>query len=789
MRIPGSLRRPAAWIGLPALLLAAVPAAGQDITAVTTVHAFSNVQNRYAYPQCRLVLANNGLLYGTSSNWDNGYIYKIDPSTTPPAVTTVFNFDGTRGSQPYSGLIKGAGASTLLYGTTWSGGTNGQGTVFSIDTVTNAVVVLHNFKGGSTDGANSQSQLLLGSDGMLYGTTYYGGVYGNGTIFKVDPTKTDTPSPNVTVLHSFQYGVPTDGYQLIYGLIEMPAPDGRLIGETYSGGEFNYGTVYAINKNGTGFTLLRSFSNVWPIDGRYPYGEPVLGPDGNLWGTTSYGGANDLGTLWSMSPDGSTFTNLFSFDGESGANPTAGLSLSYDGATLFGTTHYGGYYGYGATVQVDPVAGTVTPIVSFTGDDANYTLEPPTQLSDTRLFGASYFGGAANLDNNNGTGSLYVETFDPVAATWSSARILSFGIYADGYGPRNGLVQTPAPPADDGLFYGVTQYGGTYGNGVIFSTDSAGAAYSLVHSFDNGAGKWEGYYPVSLVQTGTGTFQGTCAYGGRYGYGTLWQYSSATGVLKVLHYFTYAEGYQSYGRPLVGADGKVYGVGYSGGLWGRGTVWQFNPATGRLAVLHDFTTSDGANPLGGLVQNGAGTLFGTTAYSGPGGYGTVYKIAPSGVGFATLFSFTPAAAEGYYPYGGLTLDAATGKLWGVTAAVSGGGGALYWIDPSTTPAGHGKLYTFNSGTDGSNSYTTPLRDASGNWYGTSTSGAPFGWGSAWKISSAGVFTSLGAFTGPTGTAPGGNPYSDLIPGADGKFYGMTNQSGPNGGGTLFGAGP
>jgi uncharacterized repeat protein (TIGR03803 family) len=209
-----------------------------------------------------------------------------------------------------------------LYGTAEFGGAANGGTVFQMAPDGSGFTVLHCFSG--SDGNDLSAGLIQAADGTLYGTTFGGGDAGSGTVFQMTPD-----GSGFTVLHSFTGGT-MDGANPKGGL--LPGPDGTLYGTTLRGGDANLGTVYQMAPDGSGFALLYSFSGP---DGASPLSNVIQGPDGTLYGTTVSGGDFRTGTVFQMAPDGSGFMLLHSFLGA--FQPTAGLTQGPDG-TLYGTT-------------------------------------------------------------------------------------------------------------------------------------------------------------------------------------------------------------------------------------------------------------------------------------------------------------------------------------------------------------------------------------------------------------------------------------------------------------------
>jgi uncharacterized repeat protein (TIGR03803 family) len=277
-------------------------------------------------PWACLIQAADGNFYGTTASGGtsgHGTVFKITPSGTE---TVVYSFPAGS-SEPYTGLIQGSDGN--FYGTTGANGTSDDGTVFKI-TAGGTETVLHAFPKTGTDGQIPYAGLIQGSDGNFYGTTYFGGSNGFGTVFKVTPGGTET------VLYSFAGG--SDGEHPYAGVIQ--GSDGNIYGTTYQGGTSGYGTVFKVTPGGTE-TVLYSFSG-GSSDGANPEAGLIQGSDGNFYGNTYGGGASNLGTVFELTASG-TETVLHAFAGGSsdGANPTANLVQGSDG-NLYGSTAAGG---------------------------------------------------------------------------------------------------------------------------------------------------------------------------------------------------------------------------------------------------------------------------------------------------------------------------------------------------------------------------------------------------------------------------------------------------------------
>jgi uncharacterized repeat protein (TIGR03803 family) len=359
------------------------------------------------------------------------------PALAELPINTLVSFDGTNGRNPFAGLTLSPDGSTL-YGTTYQGGVNNDGTVFSVPITGGTPTVLASFNG--TNGMNPGVGLTL-SGNTLYGTTTYGGAYSHGTVFSV-PLAGGTP----TVLASFN-GTNGNTPNSVLTLL-----GNTLYGTTWAGGVGNYGTVFSVPITGGVPTVLVSFSGT---NGQYPKGNLTLSADDNtLYGTTYYGGAHG-GTVFSVPITGGTSTVLASFNGINGANPAGGLTLSPDGNTFYGTTNWGGTNNYGVVFSIPVVGGTPTVLASFEGINgansvAGLTLSPD---GDT-LYGTTIQGGAFNF------GTIF-----SVPVTGGIPTVLASFNGTNGNGPEAGLMFS----ADGTTLYGTTRFGGASGYGTVFS--------------------------------------------------------------------------------------------------------------------------------------------------------------------------------------------------------------------------------------------------------------------------------------------------------------------------------
>ncbi|HXM20010.1 MAG TPA: choice-of-anchor tandem repeat GloVer-containing protein [Terriglobales bacterium] len=307
-----------------------------------------------------------------------GVLYKLDTAGTE---TVLHIFSGSPdGVGPAAPLVRDKAGN--MYGTTGGGGSVGYGTVFKIDTA-GKETVLYNFTGGS-DGCNPYQGLVVGQFGALYGTAFGCGSSDAGTIFKVDR------AGKFTLLHGF---IGSDGRNPLYGHLTMDK-SGNLYGLTEYGGAYGYGVLYKLTKRGT--TVLHSFS-YGTSDGCWTYGSVVQDKAGNFYGTTYRCGSYGYGTIWKVSQKDQE-TVLHNFDCTEAIGPVAGVVLDSKG-NLYGVTSYGGADcgsdGYGVLYELS-ASGTLTVLHTFGGSDGIYPDGEVLRTAKGTLYGTTSMGGGAN---------------------------------------------------------------------------------------------------------------------------------------------------------------------------------------------------------------------------------------------------------------------------------------------------------------------------------------------------------------------------------------------------------
>ncbi len=357
-------------------------------TAFTTLHSFTGADGSKSF--AGLLQGKNGSLYGTTyfgGVKNDGEVFQV---TTAGKLTTLHSFCSTNGCADgeYSYAMPVQGADGNFYGTTYLGGSKGDGTVFKMSP-SGSLTTLHNF--GGADGSQPLAGLAAGSDGNFYGTTNLGGSHGAGSVFKV------TPSGQFTILHSFcSKAACADGQSSYAGLIQ--ASDGNLYGTTLSGGTQGHGTVFKITKGGIFSTLYSFCAQSGCADGEFPQTGLVQASNGNLYGTTILGGAYGSGTIFELTLSGA-LTTLYSACSQTGCPDGnylyAGLIQARDG-NLYGIMQVGGAHNSGTIYRIT-LSGTLTTLYSFCSQpacaDGQYPAAGLVQATNGNLYGTTADGG------------------------------------------------------------------------------------------------------------------------------------------------------------------------------------------------------------------------------------------------------------------------------------------------------------------------------------------------------------------------------------------------------------
>jgi uncharacterized repeat protein (TIGR03803 family) len=331
----------------------------------------------------------------------------------------------------------------------------------------------------------------------------------------------------------------------------------------------------------------------------------------------------------------------------------------------------------------------------------------------------------------------------------------------------------PLIQAQDGNLYGTGQDASADG-GLAFATSLTGTFNFGVYSFQ---GSTDGGLPVApVVQAPDGTFYGTAGFGGAHSSGVIYRIVvnavSGIGTETPVYPFTGGtDGCQPQSSLIFDNAGNLYGTAPCGGA--GGDVYKYNPTSDVLTPIHAFCAlancSDGSGSRTGLVQGSDGNFYGTAGGGNATANGVIYKLSTSG-SYSLLYTFclTANCPDGAGPEGPL-VENSDGNFYGVTAQGGAhGSGTVFKVTPGGTLT---TLYSFTGGADGATPLGALVVGSDGNLYGTTELGGSGGFGSVYRITTAGAFTSLHSFTDGSGDA---NPYSGLVQASDGQFYGTTS---------------
>lgn len=533
-------------------------------------------------PYGALLEASDGFLYGTAYTMDRPVtrVFRVrkDGSDFTPFVFI------SMGS-PLDGPIVEGSDGWLYLGD--HAGPTPYGRIARISKAANpSVATVYEFQGGAEDGDFAQD-LLIGPDGYLYGTTFSGGEFGAGVLFRLR-----LDGSGYEVLHHFAGGSPFVG-----NFAPVSASDGGRCGTRLGSGPYFGGSVYCFDALGE-VSYPHHFGR---SDSAFPVGPLVQGGDGSLYGVTRGGGSAGHGTFYRLSRDGSTFSVLQHFTGDRLESPAGDLVLGTDGW----------FHGISK---------------SLVGSDTGAVFRvPPDGQALERVLGIRTQGGSGRLASGPDGSTFVVETggflVGParrsllrLEADGSSSTLHDFSGTSEGY--PTGILLGP-----DGFLYGVTG-----GPAALYRIGTSGADYSVLRSF--------GLPDLNDIQgishDGAGRLFGVTEWGGAsHRVGSVFGMDADGGNYQELHAFSYTDGTHPGIAPSVGSDGSLYGVTPSGGAFGEGVVYRLGADGSAFTKLHDFQRGNprsGAQPYGPLTEGPDGSFYGTTIVGGPRGGGIAFRL-------------------------------------------------------------------------------------------------------------------------------------------------------------------
>ncbi|MEO1713852.1 MAG: choice-of-anchor tandem repeat GloVer-containing protein, partial [Bacteroidota bacterium] len=427
----------------------------------TTVHQFE-IDFAGDQPNRMKLAELNGVLYGTTfrgGKEQDGVLFSYEMANGTYSV--LHNFDGDNTGNSPNGSV--AIANSKVYGSTWYNGPNGaSGTLFAYDIALDSFYLVELFDGVLTNGG--ATTMITGSDGNIYGTMQDYGSFGDGLLFKVDPT-TDVFS----ILYELDDDGLGEGIQPENELLEVEP--GLFYGTTEFGGDHNDGVLYSYDLNTNTYTKLFDFNQ--DTDGRGPVGNLAYNGSDKLFGVTDDGGnaGFNFGVLFSFDLTTNVFDTLYNFYSTSGYNPDGGVF--YAGNDLiYGTLDGGGeVHDNGTLFEYNTATQTFTKKVDF--DNSGVGSTPSGNLieaSNGKLYGGLSSGGVS------GDGAVYEYTLGDT----SVSSVIRFGEALAGAEP-----ETAPLLASDGLLYGVVPRGGSGNDGLLYQLDPSTGTYINLVDFDS----------------------------------------------------------------------------------------------------------------------------------------------------------------------------------------------------------------------------------------------------------------------------------------------------------------
>lgn len=677
-------------------------------------------------PKGDVLRGNSGKYYGTTEYGGAnglGTLWQFDPVTG--IYTVLYDFSTASGARPVRGVIQGLNG--RLTGVCSEGGANNLGCVFDYNIGTSVFTKRADFS-GVANGSFPRCRLVQVSSTRVFGVTQSGGANGRGVLFEFNPV-----NGAITKRHDFAIATGSNPYSGV-----LLASNGRLYGTTVSGGVNNAGTIYEYNTTTNLHAILADLS---VATGSAPIGELMQAPSGTIYGTTSSGGNNAVGVLFSFTIAGAVYNGLHHFDNTGGYSSFGRIISGADGF-LYGTTNQGGAGGDGVIFRFDAATNTYTTLF----DLATAGIGSPWGglLED----GNGTLNGLCNVGGAGQNGALFRYTIASSALNVA----LPFN-YSNGAGPGGRLLRHT-----NGTYYGVANSGGSASLGVLFSYDALNNTYTLRKNL----GGADGANPLGTLCESGGKLFGTCSEAGTLAGGTIFEFDPATNSYTKKIDLNTTTGTKPRIGFLNASNGKLYLMTSQGGTSGFGTLLEYTPGTNTLVKRRDFVAADGTNPEAELMQASDGLLYGALSENGQFSAGTLFSFDTGSSTFTKLYDFD--GVQGGTPLGKL-VQAPNGKLYG-TCAENGffEPGLIYSWDIGTSTYTEERPFE-SMGVEGGASQSSLITGTDGNLYGTCVEGGSSNFGTVFRFNPTNnSFAVLHNFSGANGQSPLDGLANETIPG-------------------------
>jgi uncharacterized repeat protein (TIGR03803 family) len=649
----------------------------------------------------------------------------------------------------------------------------------------------------------------------FYGTTTSGGPHNTGTIFKTDESGNQAFVFGPTVLY--------EGIEPCESVIQ--ATNGKLLGMTVLGGEFNMGVLFEWDPVTGVYTKLVDFNGA--EKGSHPRGSVIQADNNLIYGMTLEGGAYNMGVIFQWDPASGVFTKIVDFNGSLGGSRPYGNLMQADNGKLYGMTCRGGTLNSGVLFEYDPVTRIYTKRVDFNGaGNGGYPYGSLMQGDNGKLYGMTSSGGTNDL------GVL----FEWAVNSDSIIKKVSFNGKEKGSSPRGNLIKSK-----NGKLYGMTFGGGINGSfgghgsytsfGVLFEWDPITEKYTKELDFDGDSLGAEPY--GSLIQADNEKLYGMTSRGGKNDWGTIFEWDPVHGTPKKITdfgadsigidprgslcqagnkkiYGMSSGSYNNHGilfelvidavtdtsirkfsfnQPINGqspcgtllnaGNGKLYGMTTTGGTKNMGVIFEWDLETNTYIKKFDFDgTENGRLPYGSLYKSKNGKIYGMTSQGGTKNYGTIFEWDPLTNIFSKKIDFDDL--KGKSPDGTLS-EAENGKLYSTTEyGGSNNYGVLFEWDPVTN--NFAKKLDFDWDQKGATPISPLLWDK-GKFYGVTGNGGIHNDGLLYEWDPASNTQIILASFNEKITGDG--PSSPLMKASNGKIYGTTYMGGENYRGVIF----